>query len=190
MTTDEAYAYTMEIVEELRHLGIEATFRPSKSMTDPEVVAKYSGPERVKPERWGKVTFKSFTPQQAQAIREKQQALGWLGIHFDSGGCVGQRDWEIDYSFKYTGAPASGETEQAVSTANDLIDGLEAGTLPAPDPLIMELVLTLQVVAESRHAARTSPPVPKEMPENIRKKLLASLREDRGGSQANNTIDT
>jgi hypothetical protein len=125
---DEAYDYAMEIVEELRATGITVTLKPTKSRNDPECVAKYSGPDRVRPERWFHVTFSSSTPQQSVAIREKQTQLGWLGIHFDSGGMVGKRDWEFDWSFKYVGAP-DGNREQSVNQTNDLIDALESGTL-------------------------------------------------------------
>jgi hypothetical protein len=44
----------------------------------------------------------------------------------------------------------------------------------------LAFALTLQVVAESLQKARKSPPLTTKMPDHIREKLMANLRESRG----------
>lgn len=110
MNTNEAFDATLAAVEELRQSGISVEVKPSRSRSDSELVKKYSGPERVAPDRWVNVSFHPKTPEQSKAIAEKAKHIGWLGIGFDTGGCAGQRDWELDWSFRYTGMP-DGELE-------------------------------------------------------------------------------
>lgn len=128
MTTDEAFDYTMELVEELRGMGVKVEIKPSRSRTNAEVIAKYSGPERVKPERWVNVQFKAVTEEQANAIQERCRKLNWLGVVFDTGGGMKMRDWELDWSFRYQGRPDA-EREEVQGQVEDLIQGMESGTL-------------------------------------------------------------
>jgi hypothetical protein len=51
------------------------------------------------------VTFKTEDPAIMEFIYKRVNELADLGITFDTGGCQGQRDWELDWSFKYTGVP-------------------------------------------------------------------------------------
>jgi hypothetical protein len=121
MTTDEAYDYTMEVAEELAATGIRLEIEPSKRMEDPKLLAKYSGPERVRPEKWVHVHFFPATHEQSKLIAEKARHLGWMGIYFDTGGFIGQRDWECDWSFKYTGQQDP-EAEEIRNAVEELID--------------------------------------------------------------------
>lgn len=136
MTPDEALDYALELVEELRQQGVPLTVTPYKEKTKPkhyaEVVAQYGGkPERASPEKWVKVKFKPVTQEQRNAIHAVGQKIGWLGAFYDHGGGCGEIDWEFDWSFRYTGQPDA-DREQVVSSVNDLMDGLNNGTIEGP----------------------------------------------------------
>ena len=126
MTTNEAYNEAMDAVEELRESGIRVDIKPSRSRNDAECVAKYSGPERVAPDKWIHVTFHPQTGEQRKAIAEKARHLGWLGAGFDTGGCAGQRDWELDWSFRYTDRP-DGELEERRDDVEAIIGNVLEG---------------------------------------------------------------
>jgi len=103
MKTIEAYEFTLKKIEELLSTGIEITKRKSKSINDQEVINKYSGSERIPPEKWLHISFKINDKFQSIKIHEAANYLGMCGIRFDTGGCSNCRDWELDWSFRYTG---------------------------------------------------------------------------------------
>ena len=103
MTTNEAYELAMEKVNELRDSGIAVTIIPSRARDNADTIKKYSGPERVAPEKWNHVTFEVSDQGQSMRIRDARKYLGMCGIAFDTGGCSNCRDWELDWSFKYSG---------------------------------------------------------------------------------------
>ena len=121
MTTDEAYDMTMAVVKELQSEGIRVEMKPSKSRDNPETVAKYSGPERVKPDKWFHVSFYPENDFQRKSISREVKHLGWLGIFFDNGGGMGVTDWELDWSFKYTGQP-DGEIEDRRDMVDHMVE--------------------------------------------------------------------
>lgn len=108
---DEAYGRVMSTVDELRSFGLRTVVKPSRSCCNPEIVEKYKGPDRLTPNKWVHVSFFPDTDEQRTAIAEAARSLGWSGIFFDVGGCAGQRDWELDWSFHCTGIP-DGEKER------------------------------------------------------------------------------
>jgi len=120
MTANEAYELTLRTVSSLKSAGIRITITPSRSRTDPKLIAKYNQPERVAPDKWVNVSFLTQTQSEAQLIHEKARNLGRLGIMFDTGGDSGQRDWELDWSFAYRGNPDFAK-EAAQQTVEDLI---------------------------------------------------------------------
>lgn len=123
MTTKEAYEYTLELIEEMRQEGIKVKIEPYRNPKD-ETIKKYSGPERIDPGKWVNVHFYPETPEQISLISTNAKKLGWMGIGFDTGGCKRQRDWELDWSFHYTGKPDS-EMENGRDIVEDLISGVD-----------------------------------------------------------------
>lgn len=98
-TLMEAYEQVMTVVGDLRESGIEVSLTPSVSRHEPEMVEKYSGLDCLKPCYWFHVTMEPADETQAKAIYEASVVLRKLGIGFDSGGGMGCRDWELDWSF-------------------------------------------------------------------------------------------
>ncbi len=106
MTSNEAHAFALNKVEELRKDGIEVTIK--KYNLDSEhgrkTVQKYDGEiNRAHPERWVNVKFEISNKIDAEKVQEAANYLGMCGMIFDVGGTSDFRDWELDWSFQYTG---------------------------------------------------------------------------------------
>jgi hypothetical protein len=101
MTANEAYDEVMAVVGVLKARGVGVEIEPAKSRTNVELVAEYSGPERVAPDRWVHVHLFPDTVEQKEAIAVAREKLCRMGIGFDTGGWAGCRDWELDWSFRY-----------------------------------------------------------------------------------------
>lgn len=122
MTTLEAFQETVDIIRELEQSGIRVIFKPSKFKDDAECVARYSGPERIPPDKWCNVSFFPTTDDQKIIIHEKCKHLGWMGVGFDTGGCDGQRDWELDWSFRFVEKSTDHVPEEAREIVQDLLN--------------------------------------------------------------------
>lgn len=136
MTTNEAYEETIGIVEELRVSGIRVEIKASTHRSDVELVVKYSRPERVAPEKWVQVYFFPVNDEQRSAITEKAMRLGWMGVGFDTGytgARSGQRDWYLDFSFRYT-AQYDSLLEDRRNMVEDLLAGGAFGEPPEDPP--------------------------------------------------------
>ena len=103
MTPDEAYSLTLRYVAEICGLGVRAEIKRSKAQDKPEMVARYSGSDRVAPDKWINVSFYPETVALYEAIFERKRRLTGMGISFDTGGGIGVRDWELDWSFTCQG---------------------------------------------------------------------------------------
>ena len=117
----KAHELAMSVVEDIRAQGIEVKVVPSSSRTRDSTLKKYGDrPDCVKPEKWFHVTFFPWKDEHKALIQQKAKELGWRGIGFDTGGCAGQRDWELDWSFRVTDTP-DGELEARRDEVEDLI---------------------------------------------------------------------
>lgn len=123
MTGNEAHAIVMAAVEELQASGIKVKVTPV--FARPSTLRKYGGGgERAIPEKWCCVDFFPTTQEQWAAILKAGKQLSWRGIHFDTGGCVDRRNWELDWSLRATGTP-NGDYEAGMSGVEDVIQGME-----------------------------------------------------------------
>ena len=61
----------------------------------------------------------------------RAKKLGWLGICFDTSGCFGQRDWELDWSFHMAPTPSS-DQEMGRDAVEDLLRGTIEGEGQGP----------------------------------------------------------
>lgn len=123
MVTDilEAYRLTLDAAEELRGWGIGVEIKPSKSdSVDPS--------DQLPREKWVIIVFTVSNQVEANTVRQKCRELGWRGIRFDTSGHPGERQWEVDWSFKI--APPDGGWEAAGDDVEDIIDQCEKGDHP------------------------------------------------------------
>lgn len=99
MTMGEALLLTLDKVDELGELGIGVASEPSGSASNPETVERYGGPGNVPPDLWVRVSFMTDDAEHLERIHDAEDHLVTLGVRFDTGGCYGRREWELDWSF-------------------------------------------------------------------------------------------
>ena len=122
MTTIDAYYFTMNKVNELKEGGIEISIKPSRNINDKDTIEKYKDHDGIPLKLWTYVTFKVTDTTQVQKIIEMTNYLGMCGITFDISGEIGERDWEIDWSFKYTEGKEDWEWRKNIEEVEDIIN--------------------------------------------------------------------
>ena len=123
MTPIDAYKLALRKIDELKDSGINVVITPSRSRNKINLIEKYNQPERIPPEKWVNVSFEILDKGQSMRIHDAARYLGMCGIKFDTGGCCHGRDWELDWSFKYTGKEDE-EWEDASQDVEDMINDL------------------------------------------------------------------
>ena len=130
MTPNEAHDYALELAKELQASGIELEItlwldkHKSRDEHYKNCVEKYGNdPKRASINKWCLVRFKTKSQEEVDLIHEKHKALSWMGVSFDSGGMADGscRDWELDWSFSYTGKPDT-EHEESIDQCKDMLD--------------------------------------------------------------------
>lgn len=80
--------------------GIDISIKSSKGKESPDIVRKYGNrSDRLPVEEWKHITFFPKSQEEMDRIYSMSMGLASIGIVFDTGGCAGKRDWEIDWSF-------------------------------------------------------------------------------------------
>ncbi len=102
---EKAYDYAMGVLEELKKSGVKVEMvipgRVKKGKYH-DTVEKYHPPERLHVDKWRHVELFP-TKGQVDLVHDAVTKLFEFGITFDTGGgCDGGRDWEIDWSFRYS----------------------------------------------------------------------------------------
>ena len=124
MTPTEAYYFTMSKVDELKDSGIEVLIKPSNTKNNQEMIKKYNQPGRTPPELWNHISFKVSDKQQSKKIFDMANYLGLCGISFDTGGCIGQRDWELDWSFRFKKGEEDWDLRDARDEVEDMLNNM------------------------------------------------------------------
>ena len=126
MTPIEAYELTLSKIGELKQEGIKVKITPSRSREDEEIVKEFDGHfQRIPADKWLHVSFESLTIEQANIVNGISTELGTMGIRFDTGGFGTERDWELDWSFKFTGEDekewkeSKNEVEEMIKVLNE-----------------------------------------------------------------------
>ena len=89
-------------------------------------IDKYANrPDRLDPEDWYHVEIKVDTKEQCDAVYEAASKLCKMGIGFDTGGCTGIRDWELDWSFNVHDSE-DGDLKYGRKIVEDVLNGMEA----------------------------------------------------------------
>ncbi len=102
---EKAYDYAMGVLEELKESGVRVKMIIPRSVKEGKyhgAVIKYSPPKCLPVEKWRHVELFP-TKEQVELVHDAVTKLFESGITFDTGsGCEGGRDWEMDWSFKYS----------------------------------------------------------------------------------------
>lgn len=100
----EAFEHVILVLKKLQEVGVQVTLKPSNSRESATAKEKYGNdPQRIPVDRWQHATLEAQSDEHRKQIFAEQHNLGVLGISFNTGGGAGYRDWELDWSFKYTG---------------------------------------------------------------------------------------
>jgi hypothetical protein len=97
MTSNEAHAYTLGIVENLRARGIPTFIKPyPEERKTAKILRGSASSVHASPSAWCSVRFNA-TEIQSEIIWNEREKLNAMGIRFDTGGT----DWELDWSFSF-----------------------------------------------------------------------------------------
>ena len=101
-TPTEALEFTLNVLEKLKLHGIKVTTKESVCANDIDFVEeKKLDPSTIPATLWRLYSLHHTTQDQRQKISEATKYLVMCGISFDTGGCDGQYDWELDWSFRF-----------------------------------------------------------------------------------------
>ena len=98
MNISEAYDFLMKKVDELKEQGIEISFRDS--IVTPDTIEKYNKLNRLPSTEWKTISLGIQREGDLGKVREIEHLCSMVGIYFDTGYGGGQREWEIDWSFR------------------------------------------------------------------------------------------
>ena len=98
MNISEAYDFLMKKVDELKEQGIEISFRDS--IATPDTIEKYNKLNRLPSTKWKTISLGIQREGDLGKVREIEHLCSMVGIYFDTGYGCGQREWEIDWSFR------------------------------------------------------------------------------------------
>jgi hypothetical protein len=112
-----AYKHTMNVIDSLKRNGVEIliqqprVIRESETPEELDVVKEYNQPDRLHYSDWRNIQFKVNNREEAEKVSFARRYLGINGCSFDTGAGYGSMDWEIDWSFKFTGIEEDKEHE-------------------------------------------------------------------------------
>jgi hypothetical protein len=126
MTPLDAYNLTLSKVKELENSGIVVKIKTSRSRKNQKIIKKYNRPDRVSPDKWIHVSFKTKDKIKIAKIFDAGTYLSMCGISFDTGGCCDLRDWELDWSFSYEKGTEKWEWNEARSDVENMIENMSS----------------------------------------------------------------
>jgi hypothetical protein len=128
---DSAYKHTMYIIESLKKQGIDVlmqqprVIRESENPEELDIVIEYSKKDwvtdRLHWSDWRNVQFKVKNQEEAERVSFSRRYLGINGCFFDTDAGSDSVDWEIDWSFKFTGVEENKEREEFDTTMQNFI---------------------------------------------------------------------
>lgn len=126
----EAYELVMEKVFELKESGVDVVITPydwaSRTPQEKEAARlNFINYKSILPiDKWSSISLTYENEIERELIQDTGNYLAMVGICFDCGGCGTSRDWEIDWSFRYTGKEepqhieARNNCEESILTLN------------------------------------------------------------------------
>lgn len=124
---NSAYKHTMYVIESLKKQGIDVlvqqprVIRESENPEELDIVKEYNKTDRLHWSDWRNVQFKVKNQEEAEKVSFSRRYLGINGCSFDTGAGSGSMDWEIDWSFKFTGVQENKEREEFDITMQNFI---------------------------------------------------------------------
>ena len=105
----------MSVIDSLEKQGIKVKvqipriIRESDNPDSLDTVKKYNKTDNIHWSDWRNVQFAVKDREEAEKVSFARRYLGINGCSFDTGSGCGSMDWEIDWSFHFTGQEESKE---------------------------------------------------------------------------------
>ena len=119
MNTLKAYDLVLKKVEELKQAGIKVKVKPCPSAKTNKIIPK---PSQIPAELWEHIRFEVNNLHESRMVLDAANYLDLLGIYFDSGGEKKYREWELDWSFEYTGIEGDGELRELRESVEECLN--------------------------------------------------------------------
>jgi hypothetical protein len=96
VTTLDAFSDIVAAVTKLERLGVPVTIIPSANTMDFDIAAG----DHLPPDKWLRIKLRLETDEHECLVRDAEQRLAWIGVHFDLSTDFkdGRREWKIDKS--------------------------------------------------------------------------------------------
>ena len=122
----QAYEEVWQSLKNINRKGVKFSVLPSHSRHIESTLSKYDNrTDRLPRSYWSRVEFATSSEADTDAIREEEVRLSALNIAFDTGGCGGTRDWEIDWSLHIAEDEDIDAMEEGRRTVKDTLDSME-----------------------------------------------------------------
>lgn len=115
----EAFELVLRKIDKLKLNGIDVKIVPSRSRDIESTLKKFTGYDNLPSYMWYHITFYNLDSTQTYEIYTAANELSEYGIAFDTGGCSGERDWDLDWSFD-----VSKERSHEWSVYRDVVEDL------------------------------------------------------------------
>jgi hypothetical protein len=97
----DAYEFTLAHVKELMEKGTQIRMEIPFLAKDKKVIEASKKEGGIPSDKWVRICFQNLDETRKYKVLEAENFLSLFGISFDCGGCLNEREWEIDWSFRY-----------------------------------------------------------------------------------------
>ena len=126
MNIMQAYEEVWQSLKNINQKGVKFSVRPSHTRHIESTLSEYDNrTDRLLRCYWSHVEFAVSSEADTDALREEEVRLSALNIAFDTGGCGGTRDWEIDWSLHIAEDEDIDAMEEGRRTVKDTLDSME-----------------------------------------------------------------
>jgi|LakMenEpi03Aug12_release.lakeMendotaPanAssembly.Ray.scaffolds.fasta_scaffold318702_4 hypothetical protein len=103
MNINESYDFVIDKIYKMRETGIQVTITNSECRYDQHILDKYDKPGILPVDKWVHVSFYTGRKENdLQTVLDTEYLFRMMGITFDTGYGIEERDWELDWCFKTT----------------------------------------------------------------------------------------
>jgi len=126
MNIMQAYEEVWHSLKNINRAGVKFSIQPSRSRHIESALSKYDNRiDRLPSEFWSTVEFATSSEVDTDILREEEVRLSALNIAFDTGGCGGIRDWEIDWSLHIADDKEIDAMKERRRMVKDTLDSLD-----------------------------------------------------------------
>jgi hypothetical protein len=126
MNIMQGYKEVWQSLQNINRAGVKFSVGPSHTRHILSTLTEYDNrADRLQRCYWSHVEFSISSEEDTDAIRREEVRLSSLNIAFDTGGCVGIRDWEIDWSLHIAEDEDIDAMEERRGMVKNALDSME-----------------------------------------------------------------